>query len=157
VYLGNLPLNVVPNGFHGSGAVNVGSAAVATVGQHSRDVAGVGITAMGLRGPIGGYRELTVPYLNSEDENVSLTIQNTSSVPVSVTANYYDAQHGGLTLTYPFGGLQPGHSAELLPGSGIPASFRGSVWVRVTEATGRVAVSVQQSIGNDNGYGYSLP
>ncbi|NPV09226.1 MAG: hypothetical protein HPY83_14870 [Anaerolineae bacterium] len=145
---------VVPSGFHGSGTVDKtgGSGTVATVGQHSNTQ-----TAMGLRAPAGGHREVTIPYLNSADETASLIIQNTSAAPITITANYYDGQSGNLELSYPRSGIQPGHSVELLVGSGVPASFRGSVWVQALEARGRVAVSVQQSQANDNGYGYSLP
>lgn len=98
-----------------------------------------------------------VPYLNSADETASLTIQNTSTVTVTVTANYYDEQTGSLVLSYPCSNVYPGHSVELLVGSGVPASYRGSVRVQAAEGRGRIAVSVQQSLSNYSGYGYSLP
>lgn len=145
---------VVPSGFHGSGTVDKtgGNGTVATVGQHSNTQ-----TAMGLRASAGGHREVTVPYLNSADETASLTIQNTSTVPITVTANYYDEQYGSLVFSCPVSGVQPGQSVGLLVGSGVPASFRGKVWIQALEARGRVTVTVQQSSNNDNGYGYSLP
>lgn len=98
---------VVPSGFHGSGTVDKtgGSGTVATVGQHSNTQ-----TAMGPRASAGGHREVTVPYLNSADETASLTIQNTSTVPITVTANYYGEQSGSLVLSWPVSGVQPGHS-----------------------------------------------
>lgn len=154
VYLGNLPTYIVPSGFHGSGVVakTGGTGQVVVVGQHSNDT-----TAMGLRAPRGGYKELTMPYINSNGETGALTIQNvTPGTSVSVTVRYYNT-NGGLVLTYNILSLAYGTSVELLPGSGVPTGFQGSIWIQASQNNGSLGATVQQSINNDQGYGYSAP
>ncbi|MGQ9553284.1 MAG: C39 family peptidase [Anaerolineae bacterium] len=157
VYLGapGIPL---PDGFHGSGVVakTGGTGQVVVVGQHSNDT-----TAMGLRAPKGGHRELNMPLIDTIGSTVgALTIQNLNGNPngaaITVRVDYYRTD-GSLALTYNSPAIAAGRSIELLVGSGVPDEFRGSIWIQCNETSGRIGATVQQSINNDQGYGYSAP
>jgi len=159
-YLGSIPTGIVPAGFHGSGRTHL-SSAFAAAGQHSvtsGHIGGIwrGGTAMGLRAAIGGSHEIAVPYINTIGENASLTIQNASSSTTGVTVIFRDSQGNQVGGPYT-ANVESFHSVELLPGSGLPVPFAGTAQVYASTDVGRLVVSVQQSIGNDNGYGYSLP
>jgi hypothetical protein len=160
LYLGSIPTSVVPAGFHGSGRMHM-SSAFAAANQHSVTtgyIGGVwrGGTAMGMRAATGGSHEIAVPYINTSALNASLTIQNASLSTTGVTAIFRNPQGNQVGGPYT-ANVEPFHSLELLPGSGLPVGFSGTVQVYASTDVGRLAVSVQQSTNNDNGYGYSLP
>lgn len=167
-YLGNVTDPAVlpqpPASYSGAGAIfrTAGGGQIVAAGQHSQvrptpDGGTQTVTAMGMHGLLTGAASVNVPFFRDNATwTGSLTIQNMGSTTSRVTVRCYNpdgTRNGGDILR----DIAANYSVELLStahGGPLP-QFAGSI--EISSSLAPVGATVQQSVNDDNAYGYAVP